>query len=349
MKIVYFVDLLPYKTNPLLDPIVKTLGSSYKFKYINNTSMISIRYLTFILIRLKIFFSLMMIKNSTIHSFEIETTFLALILNRFRKNKIIFSYLEIWSDTLPDSSVRLKIMASYYRKIEKYTLMNSNIVIFPTQLRKEYIKNKYVSMAESKLHVIENMSVYGKDVFKNKEILASLKHKHIVYMGTFNESRRLDLLMSISEELRNNGIRIYLFGDQNDSLKNLLNFKNVYYLGKVEHDEMIDMLKKCHIGIAIYGDHNANNYLCAPTKIFDYINAEIPFVAVNFPYINEIKNRVNVEILKTFELNKKDLLSAILELDRDYDRYKSNIENIDKSPYRFESQKSKIINIYTKA
>ena len=62
-----------------------------------------------------------------------------------------------------------------------------------------------------------------------------------------------------------------------------------------------------------------------------------------------IRDRVNVEILKTFELNKKDLLSAILELDRDYDRYKSNIENIDKSPYRFESQKSKIINIYTKA
>ena len=349
VKTIYFAHLIEYTKEPVINTIVKILGDQYSYKYVDNGRVFSNKYINFIFKKINIFINIFKIRDSIIQSFHIETTFFALLFNRYRNNRIIFNYTEIYSESLSNKNIRLKIISKYYQVIEPFTLKNSDVIIVPSNVRKEYIIKKYPFLVNKDLYVIENISTYKNDIFVNKEIVGYLKHKHIMYIGTFKENRKLELLVEVAEELYSHGIRVYLLGSENNFLNDkILVHKNIYYFGRVKHEELLSMLRKCYIGIVIYDDNNINNYLCAPLKIFDYINASVPFVAVDFPYIKEMKERINSDVFKTFQLNKKEFLKSILELDNEYDKYKKNIENLDKGTFKWDSQKNEIQKIYNK-
>jgi glycosyltransferase involved in cell wall biosynthesis len=42
------------------------------------------------------------------------------------------------------------------------------------------------------------------------------------------------------------------------------------------------------LGVVIYKNVSLNNYLCAPTKLYEYIMARVPVVACDFPVMREL-------------------------------------------------------------
>lgn len=62
---------------------------------------------------------------------------------------------------------------------------------------------------------------------------------------------------------------------------------NIRLVGKVDHKMVYDILPRCHVGVAIL--HPIPNYLeSLPTKLFEYMAAELSVVASNFPLWREI-------------------------------------------------------------
>lgn len=53
----------------------------------------------------------------------------------------------------------------------------------------------------------------------------------------------------------------------------------------VPHDELLEHIADADVGVVIYDDSVRNNYYCAPGKLSDYVFANVPLVAPDFPTI----------------------------------------------------------------
>jgi hypothetical protein len=54
--------------------------------------------------------------------------------------------------------------------------------------------------------------------------------------------------------------------------------KNVLFLGQISHEGAIWIQGKCDFAVALYENSPLNTCFCAPTKIYEYLNASLPVV-----------------------------------------------------------------------
>jgi glycosyltransferase involved in cell wall biosynthesis len=57
----------------------------------------------------------------------------------------------------------------------------------------------------------------------------------------------------------------------------------VFFLPYMEHDIIMPYIASADLGVVIYKNINRNNYLCAPTKLYEYFMANVPVVVCDFP------------------------------------------------------------------
>jgi glycosyltransferase involved in cell wall biosynthesis len=68
----------------------------------------------------------------------------------------------------------------------------------------------------------------------------------------------------------------------------------------VKPDQVMDYVAGADAGLIIYDDRTRNNYFCAPGKLSDYVLAQVPIVAPNFPSIGSVIERYRIGA--TFEV-----------------------------------------------
>ena len=83
-----------------------------------------------------------------------------------------------------------------------------------------------------------------------------------------------------------------------------------FFLAYVPPAEIIDYVASADLGIVIYENVNLNNYLCAPTKLYEFIMMKVPVAACNFPELVELFEHYPVGV--TFDPeNPKSIAQAI--------------------------------------
>jgi glycosyltransferase involved in cell wall biosynthesis len=97
--------------------------------------------------------------------------------------------------------------------------------------------------------------------------------------------------------------KLVVCGDGNfmPQLKKLIRDNNVTdkveLKGMVSPEELWKLSLHAKIGITIIENEGMNQYFSLPNKFFDYIHAEIPQVAVNFPEYKKINDEFEVAVL----------------------------------------------------
>lgn len=148
----------------------------------------------------------------------------------------------------------------------------------------------------------------------------------LVYLGDVREDRGALIILELINQLKKKReeIKIALLGKiVNKEKFDIIIEKycleqNIKFFGYVDYQEAINIVKKSKVGLCLLKP--TQNFIHSyPTKLFDYMNAGIPFVSSNFQLYDELIQKSNAGI-SVDPLNITEVINAVSKLlgDADY-------------------------------
>lgn len=139
----------------------------------------------------------------------------------------------------------------------------------------------------------------------------------LIYQGVLNCGRGLDVAIRTVAGL--GGVQLWIFGegDLSDELRALAaSLKvgdKVVFHGKVLPDDLRRETPKAHVGLNLLENKGLNYYYSLANKAFDYIQAGVPAICMDFPEYRELNQRYAVFHLLE-DLTVERLTEAVLKL-----------------------------------
>jgi glycosyltransferase involved in cell wall biosynthesis len=118
-------------------------------------------------------------------------------------------------------------------------------------------------------------------------------------------------------------------------------------MGMLLPDQLWNVSMNARVGITIIENEGMNQYFSLPNKFFDYIHAEIPQVAVNFPEYRKLNDQFEVAVLLD-EINPEKISEAINNLlnnDVLYERLRKNCI-MARETLNWQQEEQKLLNFY---
>lgn len=152
----------------------------------------------------------------------------------------------------------------------------------------------------------------------------------LLYQGVLNEGRGLEVAIKAMKELSNAQLWLAGEGDLSAALRSLAKQENVedqvHFLGYIRPTALKKITLQAHLGLNILENKGLSYYYSLANKAFDYIQAGLPSVHMNFPAYLELQNQYDVfQLLE--ELSVEALVSGIKYLQEDKARYQQLQEN----------------------
>lgn len=135
----------------------------------------------------------------------------------------------------------------------------------------------------------------------------------LLYQGAVNEARGLEYLLPAMQMV---DCKLVICGDGNfmEELKKLIkqhNLENKIELkGMLPPEDLMSYTLRAKVGISLLENLGLNQYLSLQNKYFDFINACIPQVSMNFPEYKKLNEKYEVAILID-NLDPKTIAAAI--------------------------------------
>ncbi|VBB43075.1 Glycosyl transferase group 1 [uncultured Paludibacter sp.] len=268
-------------------PSVSFVYSYKRFQLLFNHSFLFYAELNF-----RLFLFLLFSKSDILISNDTDTLIANYLASVIRKKKLIFDAHELFPE-VPEL-VNRKFVKKFWTKIED--------IIFP-KLRYSYtvcqsIADYYNSKYRINMEVIRNVPYLQKNDNQkdNKEI------KTIIYQGALNIGRGLEWIIQAIPFINNVQLIIIGEGDISDKLKQQVKSLNlsdrVIFKGKINPENLKSFTASADLGLCLLENKGLSYYYSLPNRIFDYIHAEIPVLATDFPEIRNIveKNKIGILI-----------------------------------------------------
>lgn len=175
--------------------------------------------------------------------------------------------------------------------------------------------------------VVRNVPARGRG---GEEARGRSQSRTVLYQGALNEGRGLEQAIEAMKYLPD--VRLWLAGegDLSDSLRQLSRRlgldDRVRFLGFVRPDELKKLTLQAAIGLNLLENKGLSYYYSLANKAFDYIQAGVPSIHMDFPEYRELNRRYEVFALID-ELNPGKIAETIQMLLTDtalYERLQSN-------------------------
>lgn len=302
---------------------------------------------------LKVFGLALKQKAHVYHFHDPELVPICFLLKLFTKAKVIYDVHEdfpqdiLSKDWIP-KMVR-KPMSILFNWFEKSASRKIDYIFAATPFIKNNFKHcRVINIGNYPIIADFNSQILQKQngIFKKKEYI-------VIYMGHLTRARGIkeivEALRFISPKYK---ARLKLLGDFSDrvledEVKNLKEWEMVEYLGWVPQEEIPRHLEKVDIGLVCFlpGPNHMNSL---PTKIFEYMLAELSVVASNFPLWKEIIEGNDCGICVN-PLEPKEIAKAIehlVEHPEEAKKMGTNGRRAVLEEYRWENEAKKMLKIY---
>lgn len=274
-----------------------------RFKLLFNTG-----FLFYAEFNTRLFFKLLFLKKDLLLANDLDTLLPNYLISKLFSKKLIYDTHEYFTE-VPELIGR-KWTRSFWLVIEK--------MIFPKLKNVITVNDKLAEIYSQKYHVpltvIKNVP-FDKRFNDPRPIkFGKPNQKVIVYQGSLNMGRGLELIIDTMPHLKNCILVIigdgYMLKELKSRAATLALQKNVLFLGKILPKDLHDFTKNADLGISLEEDLGLNYRFALPNKLFDYIQAEIPVIASDLPLFHEILAEFKVgEILK--KRDSKSLASLV--------------------------------------
>lgn len=285
---------------------------------------------------LRLFFLLLFSKKHLLFANDVDTLVPNYLVSKLTGTKLIFDSHELFSE-VPEIQNK-RFVKSVWLSIEKWIIPKLKNVITVSKS----IKDHYQKLYEVEATVIRNVPISKK--VKPKKLPFSTKGKKVIlYQGSVNLGRGLELMIDAIKLLNNYILVIIGDGDIIDQLEQKVLIENlenkVKFVGKVHPKELKSLTLNADIGLSLEEDLGLNYRYALPNKLFDYIQAEVPVIVSDLPDMKDLVQQYNIgDVLsnRTPE-GLANLIQSIL--DQDFGKQLSKA----KEELNWQKEKSKLV------
>lgn len=272
-----------------------------------------------------------------VHACDFDTAFFSYKLCKRFKKKYIFDIFDMLA-TIPKNFLQRRVLNA-----EKRIINNADATIICSEERKSQIEGT----KPNRLCVVHNSPSESLIGGSTRFDLDNNKIK-VVYVGILQEDRMLlELLDYFSKhheyEFHSAGFgrlekRFLEAADAND---------NIFFYGKINYAEALELESKCDIMLAIYDPKYENNRNAAPNKFYESLMLGKPVIMVKETQISHVIEENKIGIL--IDYNKESFSNAIDYLDSIKNKWKSisaRAKRLYYEKYNWELMEKRLIALY---
>ncbi|HRI01122.1 MAG TPA: glycosyltransferase [Saprospiraceae bacterium] len=259
----------------------------------------------------RLLFKLIFTKYQYVYCSDLDTLLVGKILKLFKNFKLIFDAHEIMeaSPEIIDKPTH----QNAWKWICKIGLPATDLRVTVSQSLVHYFKRQY----QSDFILIRNLPEF------RTIVLAERKQK-IWYQGMLNKGRGLESMIIAMTQLKDYSLYLAGTGDIVKELKQLALEKRVedrvVFLGMLTEEELIIRSADAYIAINLLDKESENYYFSLANKTFDYIQAELPAIHMNFPEYKSLLELYKVGELCD-DLTPDSIIRAVHKIEQNYSNY----------------------------
>jgi glycosyltransferase involved in cell wall biosynthesis len=265
----------------------------------------------------RLFFYLLFKKADLICAIDLDTIIPCLLASKLKRTERVYDAHELFCE-MQEIATRPSVY-KVWKWIEQNTVPHFN---FGYTVNKP-IAEEFAKMYNRRYVVIRNMPVQKALHFTEK------KERYIYYQGAVNEGRSFDTLIPAMKDVN---AKLIIAGEGNyfkqvqELVKENKLEDKVLLLGKIKPADLYQYAQAAWIGITFFESTGLSNYYSLANRYFDYIQAGIPQLCVDYPVYAEINKNYPSAVLIS-DLNSKNIAAALNNLLTDdvlYNRLQQN-------------------------
>ncbi len=289
---------------------------------------------------IRLFFYLLFLKYDIVCAIDLDTILPGLIISRLKSKKIVYDAHEYFTET--PEVVRRPRIQKIWETLAAFAIPRVDAAYtVGAGLAEIFTKRYHKSFA-----VIRNVPLfYDKIATPTKNI--------ILYQGVLNEGRGLEQTILAMQYIENAELWLAGEGDLSAVLRQQvvdLQLENkVKFLGYLLPEELRIVTLQAKIGLNLLENRGLSYYYSLANKTFDYIQAAVPSIQMNFPEYQKINQHVEVFLLIN-DLNIHSIVTAIQTLLQEESLYYSFKQHcyLAKQIYIWENEEKVLVNFYKK-
>lgn len=286
---------------------------------------------------LRLFFCLLFLRMDLVCAIDLDTILPCYLVSRLRKKKRVYDAHELFCEM--KEVVTRPAVYRVWKRLERLTVPKFTFgytVSPPIQV--VYEKEYKVSY-----ELIMNVP------FPQLE-LPPEPENFILYQGAVNHGRSFETLIPAFQWI---DTPFFIYGDGNfyEECRQMIHHYGlegkVFLKGKLLPAELKQVTPKALLGITLFENNGLSNYYSLGNRFFDYINAGIPQVCVDYPAYRYINQQYEVAVLVD-DLSPIALAKAINGLLSDKEKQLQLRHNCiqARNVYNWQQQEEKLVNIY---
>jgi glycosyltransferase involved in cell wall biosynthesis len=290
---------------------------------------------------LRLLFFLWKKKFDAVCAIDLDTILPAYYISKWKGKKLIYDAHEYFTE-VPEVIDR-PLVKKIWEWVGKKTVPTCAYCYTVGYALADVLKKKYKTHFE----VIRNMPEYY-DLKKEK--LPSQK-PIIIYQGALNVGRGLEEMIEAMTEIVDAELWLAGEGDISDSLRKKtiqLQLENrVKFLGYLLPEKLREITPQATIGINFLKNNSLNYYYSLANKTFDFVQAGVPTIHMDFPEYQNLMKEKEVGILID-DLEKQTIINAVNVLLQNYglyERLKNNCAEA-RNIWTWENEEKKLIEFY---
>lgn len=286
-------------------PFIKNVNITYKICKIRSGYYNLWTFINVLFFDIWLFIKLIFCKFDYIHSIDLDTGVVGLILAKLKNKQFIYQCLDPYYANLPSNWP--KLFGKLAMRLENYVITKSDL----------FIITDYFRMPQ---HVGANPKVVVE--FPNVPIdIPMISNSEdndftVGYIGSLVEGRNLLTIINTVGELEKEGIRLIIggFGPLEDTIKNkTMKYKNISFIGWIPYKEVLKLENSFHVMIHTTDPENLSQKWVSPNKLFESMALGKPIIVSE-----STLSAIRVGMLKCGLIVKygseMDLRGAILKL-----------------------------------
>lgn len=284
------------------------------------------------------------------HCHDLLTLPLGYLAKLIKGGKLVYDSHELY----PEQAYIPRYIRLLYKVLERYFIRHADRVITVNELIAAELSRRYGVPPPS---VLLNCPPLADQVrISSKESLRSLlglpgDTPIALYIGGYTPGRGLHNLILSAHHLNKGIIVLMGYGALEEELRKLVGDNGlsdkVAFAEPVPPDELIGYISTANVGIVIFEAADLNNYYASPNKFFEYMNAGLPVICSDFPFMKALVE--SRQLGKTCNPeDPQDIALAINWVLADEKRYaeiKNNVQEAAKV-FNWENEAGKLVATY---
>jgi glycosyltransferase involved in cell wall biosynthesis len=288
---------------------------------------------------LKLLFKLLFIKTDVYCAIDLDTILPVLLIAKLKRKKIVYDAHELFCEL--EEVVHRPLTLKAWKWIEKISIPQMDACYTVNKSLKTIFESEY----NRPFAVVRNIST-----LKNNPILYNYNNGYILYQGAINVGRCFEHLIPAMQYVDRN---LIICGEGNylNKAKELVTSLNlnhkIIFKGYIPPHELEFITQQACIGITLFIATSGNNKLSLANRFFDYMQAGIPQIAMNYPEYANINAQYEVAQLIDIP-NEHSIAKALNEL-LSNETYYQKLHNNSleaKKIFCWENEENVLLNIY---